>query len=66
VVLQYATPGGNWNFIGNATVTSGTFQYLNWKPPSGTSPIQVRAWWNGDPALDLNIALSANQTLIQL
>jgi dolichyl-diphosphooligosaccharide---protein glycosyltransferase len=67
VYLQYATPGATWTLIGNETLTtSGTFEYLNWKPPSGTSPVYVRAWWNGDPSLDLNIALSANQTLIQL
>jgi len=67
VILQYTKPGGSWTNIGNQTVTtSGTFEYLNWKPPSGTSPLYVRAWWNGDPSLDLNIVLSANQTLIQL
>jgi dolichyl-diphosphooligosaccharide--protein glycosyltransferase len=69
VILQYAKPTDKtWTFIGNSTLTtSGTFQFLNWnKAPSGTSPIQVRAWWNGDPSLGLNIALSANQTLIQL
>ena len=67
VIVQYANSGGIWIFIGNRTLTaSGTFAILNWKPPSGTSPIYVRAWWNGDPALNLNIALSANQTLIQL
>ena len=69
VILQYAKPGDHvWTFIGNATLTtSGTYQFLNWsKVPSGTSPIHVRAWWNGDPSLGLNIVMSANQTLIQL
>jgi len=68
VMLQYASPGGSWNLIGNVTLTStGTYQYLNWnKVPSGISPIHVRAWWNGDPSLGLNMALSANQTLVQL
>jgi dolichyl-diphosphooligosaccharide---protein glycosyltransferase len=68
VILQYAKPGDNtWTFLGNSTLTtSGTFQFSTWKPPTGTSPIRVRAWWNGDPSLNLNIALSANQTLIQL
>jgi hypothetical protein len=69
VVLEYAKPGDNtWTFIGNSTLTtSGTYQFLNWnKAPSGASPVHVRAWWNGDPSLGLNIALSANQTLIQL
>ena len=69
VVLEYAKPGENtWTLIGDSTLTtSGTYQFLNWnKAPSGVSPIHVRAWWNGDPSLGLNIALSANQTLIQL
>jgi hypothetical protein len=69
VFLQYAKPGDHtWTFIGNATLTtSGTYQFLNAnKIPSGISPIHVRAWWNGDPSLGLNIVLSANQTLIQL
>lgn len=67
VILQYAIPGGTWNQIGNVTLTStGTYQYLNWKLSSRTSSVYVRAWWNGDPTLNLNIALSANQTLIQL
>jgi hypothetical protein len=69
VVLQYAKPGDNsWTSIGSSTLTtSGTYQFLNWnKVPSGIIPIRVRAWWNGDPGLGLNIALSANQTLIQL
>jgi len=69
VVLEYAKPGDNtWTLIGNSTLTtSGTYQFLNWnKAQIGISPIHVRAWWNGDPSLGLNIALSANQTLIQL
>jgi hypothetical protein len=69
VVLEYAKPGDNsWSLIGNSTLTtSGTYQFLNWnKAPIGISPIHVRAWWNGDPSLGLNMALSANQTLIQL
>ena len=68
VTLQYAKPNDNgWTMIGNSTLTTtGTYQFLNWKPPSGTSPIRVRAWWNGDPSLGLNVAVSANQTLIQL
>jgi len=67
VILQYAKPGGGWTFIGNRTLTtSGTFEVLNYKDFPKASPIYVRAWWNGDPTLDLNIALSANQTLIQL
>jgi dolichyl-diphosphooligosaccharide---protein glycosyltransferase len=67
VILQYASPGGNWNLIGSVTLSAtGTYQYLNWKLSNRTSPIYVRAWWNGDPTLDLNIALSANQTMIQM
>jgi dolichyl-diphosphooligosaccharide--protein glycosyltransferase len=66
VILQYATSGGNWKLIGSVTLTpTGTYE-INWKPSHRTSPTYVRAWWNGDPALNLNIALSANQTLIQL
>jgi len=68
VMLQYAKPNDNsWTMIGNSTLTTtGTYQFLNWKPPGGTSPVHVRAWWNGDPSLGLNVAVSANQTLIQL
>jgi len=68
VMLQYAKPNDNsWTMIGNSTLTTtGTYQFLNWKPPSGISLIHVRAWWNGDPSLGLNVAVSANQTLIQL
>jgi dolichyl-diphosphooligosaccharide--protein glycosyltransferase len=66
VTLQYAKPGETWTSFGSSTLTSGTFQF-NWNnAPSGTSPMHVRAWWNGDPSLGLNLALSANQTLIQL
>jgi hypothetical protein len=66
VTLQYEKPGETWTSFGSSTLTSGTFQF-NWNnAPSGTSPIHVRAWWNGDPSLGLNLALSANQTLIQL
>ena len=67
VLLEYAKSGdSSWTVIGNSPLTtSGTYQ-VNWnKVPSGTSPIHVRAWWNGDPSLGLNLALSANQTLIQ-
>ncbi len=68
VILQYAKPGENtWTFIGNSTLTpSGTFQILKWNPKTTASPIQVRAWWNGDPSLGLNMVLGANQTMIQL
>ncbi len=69
VILECAKPGDNWNLIGSENVTStGTFEKPNWTPPTACSAntIYVRAWWNGDPTLDLNIALSANQTLIQL
>ncbi len=69
VILQYSSSGSgsSWKLIGSVTLTStGTYEYLNWKSSDRTSPIYVRAWWNGDPALNLNIALSANQTLIQL
>ncbi len=66
VILQYAEPGGGWTMIprGNVTLTSGTYQ-VNWTPTNNVGPIHVRAWWNGDPTVDLNMVLSANQTLIQ-
>ena len=64
VYLQYSADKVNWNAISNATITStGTFAYLNWKPPSSTSSLYVRAWWQGDRTLMLNTALSANQPL---
>jgi dolichyl-diphosphooligosaccharide--protein glycosyltransferase len=67
VILQYAKPGDStWTSIGSSTLTSGTFQLLNWNPKTSATPIHMRAWWNGDPSLGLNLALSANQTLIQL
>ncbi len=66
VNLQYSSAGSSWNPIGNVTITSsGTFSYNNWKPPSTGSLTYVRAWWPGDRTLNLNLALSANQTLIQ-
>src|SRR5881396_504052 len=69
VFLECTKPDGNWNLIGSENVTStGTFEKPNWTPPPAcsASTTYVRAWWNGDPSLDLNLALSANQTLIQL
>ena len=67
VALEFAKPGETgWTLIGDSTLTtSGTFQF-NWNNAPSGSPIHVRAWWNGDPSLGLNIALSANQTLVQL
>ena len=68
VFLEYAKPtDSHWTLLGNSTLTaSGTFQFLNWNPNTKATPIHVRAWWNGDPSLGFNMALSANQTLIQL
>ncbi len=64
--FQYSSSNLDWTFIGNVTVTStGTFAYNNWKPPSTTVTTYVRASWPGDRTLNLNLALSANQTLIQ-
>ena len=66
VVLQYATTSTGWTLIGNATITSsGSFAFPDWKPPNQLGSITVRGWWNGDPTLDLNMVLSANQTLIE-
>ncbi len=66
VILQYATTGTGWTLIGNATITSsGSFAFPDWKPPNQLGSITVRGWWNGDPTLDLNMVLSANQTLIE-
>jgi dolichyl-diphosphooligosaccharide---protein glycosyltransferase len=73
VHLQYSTwissnqAGPNWNYIpgGNVTITSGSYGPVNWTPQgSAGQKITVRAWWNGDPSLGLNIAFSTNQTLI--
>ncbi len=64
VILQFATAGSNWVTIGNATITSGSYTF-DWKAlPSYTGTVTLRGWWNGDPTMDLNMALSANQTLI--
>src|SRR6266540_1873633 len=67
VVLQYATVGSNtWNVVGSANVTAGSYKLVSlWKPPTVSGPITVRGWWNGDPSLNLNMALSGNQTLIE-
>jgi len=68
VTLEYAKPNDpTWTIIANRDLTpSGTYQFDWSSVPSGTSPIHVRAWWNGDPSLGLNISVSSNQTLIQL
>ena len=66
IVLQYATTSTGWTLIGNATITSsGTFTFRDWTPPNQLGSITVRGWWNGDPALNLNMVLSGNQTLIE-
>ncbi|OLB46563.1 hypothetical protein AUI07_04110 [archaeon 13_2_20CM_2_53_6] len=66
VVLQYATTSTGWTLIGNATITSsGTFTFRDWTPPNQLGSITVGGWWNGDPALNLNMVLSGNQTLIE-
>jgi dolichyl-diphosphooligosaccharide---protein glycosyltransferase len=70
VTLQYAFPGSNsWTTIGQAYLNStsiGSFN-LHWNIPPQTvsGPIHVRGWWNGEPSLQLNMALSGNQTLIE-
>src|SRR6059036_3501354 len=66
IVIQYATTSTGWTLIGNATITSsGTFTFRDWTPPNQLGSITVRGWWNGDPALNLNMVLSGNQTLIE-
>jgi dolichyl-diphosphooligosaccharide---protein glycosyltransferase len=72
VTLQYCLPGCSaWTTIGQVNATSlGSFTY-DWSSsspvplPSASGPIQVRGWWNGEPSLDLNTMVSANQTLIE-
>ena len=66
VYLQSSADKITWNPIANGNLTltpSGTYQLLNWTPPPGT--LYVRAWWNGDPRVDLNMALSTEQTVFQ-
>jgi dolichyl-diphosphooligosaccharide---protein glycosyltransferase len=78
VTLQYCappSPGAScsaWTTIGSAPVASDGAFTLPWSsssavklPSSPSGPIQVRGWWNGEPSLDLNLALSGNQTLIE-
>ncbi len=66
VYLQYSSDKATWTTIGKANVTStGTFTYPSWKPPSSTSTIYVRAWWQGDRTILLSNALSAYQPLTQ-
>jgi len=71
VTLQYAMPGtAGWTTIKSVNLNAGSFTYL-WNSsspvvlPSTSAQIEVRGWWNGEPALDLNMALSGNQTLIE-
>ena len=67
VHLQYSTMGLDWTYIpgGNVTITSGSYGPVKWSPQgSSGQKFYVRAWWNGDPSLGLNLALSGNQTLI--
>ncbi len=70
VFLQYTTPSSNsWTSIGQAYVNGtspGSFMF-HWSSIPATSPlgtIYVRGWWNGEPSLNLNTAVSGNQTLI--
>ncbi|MBO0888463.1 hypothetical protein J2P12_05120, partial [Candidatus Bathyarchaeota archaeon] len=64
VTLQYATSGIPWTNIGNVTFTSGSYVLSQlWKPQTAGT-YSIRGWWNGDPALKLNMVVTANQTLI--
>jgi len=66
VHLQYSMDKLTWNSIGNATVTSsGKYAYNNWQVPTGSSQVFVRAWWNGDPTINLDVALSSDQQAYQ-
>lgn len=70
----------SWTTIGQAFINGtspGTIYRCSWSSactwssssivplPSAPGPILVRGWWNGQPSLSLNIALSGNQTLIE-
>ncbi|HEX4921137.1 MAG TPA: hypothetical protein VFV92_10395, partial [Candidatus Bathyarchaeia archaeon] len=66
VHLQYSTDKLTWNPIANENITSsGTYAYNNWPVPTGSSQVYVRAWWNGDPTLSLDVALSSDQQAYQ-
>jgi dolichyl-diphosphooligosaccharide---protein glycosyltransferase len=80
VTLQYCVPPGctSWTTIGQAYLdgTSGSFGRCSWSstctwtssslvPLPTQGLVEVRGWWNGEPALDLNMVLSANQTIIE-
>ena len=70
VTLQYLKPSStSWTTIGqaylNGTATPGKFTYHWANLPNLSGPILVRGWWNGSTSLNLNLALSGNQTLIE-
>jgi hypothetical protein len=64
VILEDSVNGGlSWNFIANVNATSGHFSY-NWAIlPTGKQYVLVRARWQGDPALLLDIAVTMPQPL---
>ncbi len=65
VILEYsADTGKSWNFIANVNATAGHFSY-NWTTnlPTGNQYVLVRARWQGDPALLLDIAVTMPQPL---
>jgi hypothetical protein len=64
VILEDSVNGGlNWSFIANVNATSGHFSY-NWANlPTGKQYVLVRARWQGNPALLLDIAITMPQPL---
>jgi len=65
VILEYsADTGKSWTFIANVNATAGHFSY-NWTTnlPTGKQYVLVRARWQGDPALLLDIAVTMPQPL---
>jgi hypothetical protein len=73
VVLEYSnnsitTPVNNWswNFITTVDATAGSFSYTWTKLPNlptGQNHVWVRARWQGDPALLLDMAVTMPQPL---
>src|SRR4029077_8402239 len=60
--LNGTSPG---SFGGCSWSTSCTWSSSSRVPLPPSSQITFRGWWNGEPSLNLNMVLSANQTLIE-
>ncbi len=74
-----STNACGWTTIGQAYLNGtlpGSFGSCSWSSSctwSSSSPVPLpsstqitfRGWWNGEPTLDLDMALTANQTLIE-